>query len=157
MKGRPPARTLRDSLAIAGTRGIVQRFMNTAERLADFAIVGTVPIAYVRIRYAPEILIPAAEIPRKYRKDIERLRFICRDASASLELWLRSRHGTWRFFRIGRDTVVEIDRLGNPAGDPSAPQPFKISPVAGGPATPSVTPAGTPSGPPAESMSNPGT
>ena len=114
MKGRPAKQTLRDALVLANLRGLVQRFMNTAERLCDFAIVGVSPMAYVRIRFAPEILVPVAQIMRDYRKDIDKLRFICRDASTSLELWLRSRHGTWRFFRIERDTIFEIDRQGNP-------------------------------------------
>jgi hypothetical protein len=28
------------------------------------------------------------------------------------ELWLRSKHGTWRFFLVTPSTLVEIDREG---------------------------------------------
>ncbi len=34
------------------------------------------------------------------------------DAANMLELWIRSRHGTWRFFQVTRSTLVEIDRKG---------------------------------------------
>jgi len=56
------------------------------------------------------------QIIRDYREDIRRLRFVCHDATVSLELWLRSRYGTWRFFRIENDNVFEIDREGRLLG-----------------------------------------
>jgi hypothetical protein len=40
------------------------------------------------------------------------LRIIARDAVISARLWLRSKHGTWRFFLITQATLVEIDREG---------------------------------------------
>ena len=41
-----------------------------------------------------------------------RLRVIARDAAVVIELWIRSRHGTWRFFQVTPSTIVEIDRDG---------------------------------------------
>jgi hypothetical protein len=35
---------------------------------------------------------------------------VARDAAVALELWIRSRHGTWRFFLVTPSTLVEIDR-----------------------------------------------
>jgi len=29
-----------------------------------------------------------------------------------IELWIRSRHGTWRFFQVTPSAIVEIDREG---------------------------------------------
>ncbi len=40
------------------------------------------------------------------------LRIIARDAAITAELWLRSKHGTWRFFLVTPNSLVEIDRDG---------------------------------------------
>ena len=44
------------------------------------------------------------------KKRSPRLRVIARDAAITAELWLRSKHGTWRFFLVTPSTLVEIDR-----------------------------------------------
>jgi hypothetical protein len=46
----------------------------------------------------------------------------------SRELWLRSRHGTWRFFRVTADGLVEIGRDGNVCPGPGGPD---TGPIAG--------------------------
>ncbi|WML67824.1 MAG: hypothetical protein METHP_01388 [Methanoregula sp. SKADARSKE-2] len=112
MKGRPLRSTLDEALAIAQLRGIVQRTMNGPERLYDFAIVGTIPLAFVRLRFANRLLIDLAMIARLYREEIRRLRMVSRDQGNSLELWLRSRYGTWLFFRVDTGSISEIDRTG---------------------------------------------
>ena len=35
-----------------------------------------------------------------------------RNAAVTAELWIRSKHGTWRFFLVTPDFLVEIDREG---------------------------------------------
>jgi len=42
------------------------------------------------------------------------LRIIARDAAITAELWLRSKHGIWRFFLVTPNSLVEIDREGKP-------------------------------------------
>jgi len=116
MRGRPLRATLLDAITIAQRRGLVQRSMNSPDRLYDLTIVGIQPITFIKLRFAPEILAALSQIIRDYREDIRRLRFVCHDATVSLELWLRSRYGTWRFFRIENDNVFEIDREGRPLG-----------------------------------------
>lgn len=43
---------------------------------------------------------------------------LTRDKAVSAELWLRSKHGTWRFFLVTATGLTEIDRDGKllPAG-----------------------------------------
>ncbi|MFA4848451.1 MAG: hypothetical protein WC626_01865, partial [Methanoregula sp.] len=36
------------------------------------------------------------------------------DDAISRELWLRSRHGTWRFFRLTSEYLVELGQDGHP-------------------------------------------
>jgi hypothetical protein len=40
------------------------------------------------------------------------LRLVARDTAITAELWLRSKHGTWRFFLVTPNSLVEIDRDG---------------------------------------------
>jgi hypothetical protein len=47
------------------------------------------------------------------KEEIAQLRIIARDAAITAELWLRSKHGTWRFFLVTPSALVEIDRGGN--------------------------------------------
>ena len=37
-----------------------------------------------------------------------------RDMATAAELWLRSKHGTWRFFLVTPDSLAGIDRNGKP-------------------------------------------
>jgi hypothetical protein len=51
-----------------------------------------------------------------YEKEIARVRLIARDTAITDGLWIRSRHGKWRFFLVTPDSLVGIDRGGNGPG-----------------------------------------
>jgi hypothetical protein len=63
--------------------------------------------------FAQKILAPVPELAEYYTTDLARLRVIARDTAVVIELWIRSRHGTWRFFQVTPSSLVEIDREGN--------------------------------------------
>ncbi|MEN6442170.1 MAG: hypothetical protein ABFC71_00260 [Methanoregula sp.] len=114
-RGPRPRRALSDAVIIAQQRGTVQQHAgNAPESLYDFAIVGTTPVAFVRVKFAARILETISHIAEDFQDEIRRLRAVARDAAISLELWLRSRHGTWRFFRVTGDGLAELDRNGRP-------------------------------------------
>jgi hypothetical protein len=48
----------------------------------------------------------------QYKKVIAQLRLVARDPAVVAELWIRSRHGTWRFFLVTSSTLAGIDREG---------------------------------------------
>jgi hypothetical protein len=62
--------------------------------------------------FAPQIMAAITEIAEDFRDEITKLRIIARDACITAELWLRSRHGTWRFFLVTATGLIEIDRDG---------------------------------------------
>ena len=64
--------------------------------------------------FAARILGAVSEITDDFKDEIEQLRIIARDAAISTELWLRSKHGTWRFFLVTASGLTEIDRDGKP-------------------------------------------
>jgi len=108
-----PRKTLPDAISLARLRGQVQLARYTREALFHFTINALGIVAFVRVRYTEQILLTIPEIVAEFHSDISRLRAIVQATAISRELWLRSRHGTWRFFRVTADGLVEIGRDGN--------------------------------------------
>jgi hypothetical protein len=111
-RGPRPWRALGEAIPIARTRGIIQMATGGPERIYDISIISKIPIVFAGVMFAPEIFATIPELAEYYEKDIARLRLIARDAAVTTELWIRSRHGTWRFFLVTPSTLVEIDRDG---------------------------------------------
>lgn len=107
-----PWKAMEEAVPIAKARGIVQLASGGPERVFDLAIVSKIPLTFVSVMFAPKILAPLPELIEYYGKDLARLRLVARDAAVAIELWIRSRHGTWRFFLVTPDFMVEIDREG---------------------------------------------
>ena len=112
-RGPRPHRALAEAIPIAKARGIVQMALSGPERVFDIAIVSKVPVAFARVMFAPEILATIQQFADDFKEEIAQLRIIARDAAITAELWLRSKHGTWRFFLVMPNSLVEIDRGGN--------------------------------------------
>lgn len=113
MTGIPrPRRVLPEAVSLARLRGKVEVTRDNREALYHFTIIATGMVAFVRVRYAAQILATPAGILSEFREDISRLRVIVQNTAISRELWLRSRHGTWRFFRVTAEGLIEISRAG---------------------------------------------
>ena len=110
---RRPRRTIPDAISLARLRGKVQITGNRREALYHFAIVAAGMVAFVRARFTGQILATPEEIAHEFQKDLARLRAVVESATNSRELWLRSRHETWRFFRIAAEKLVEISQDGS--------------------------------------------
>jgi len=113
-RGPRPHRALTEAIPIAQLRGVVQLAGLSPERIYDMSIVSKIPIAFIRVMFAARILGASGEIADYFKDEIAQLRVIARDAAVSAELWLRSKHGTWRFFLVTATGLIEIDRDGKP-------------------------------------------
>ena len=113
-RGPRPHRALTEAIPIAKARGIIQLALIGPERIFDIAIISKVPVTFTRIMFAPEILATTRQLTDDFKEEIAQLRIIARDAAITAELWLRSKHGTWRFFLVTPNALVEIDRGGKP-------------------------------------------
>jgi hypothetical protein len=120
-RGPRPEHAISEAVGLARLRGMVQESGCGPEHQYDLAIVSTIPVAFVCVKYAVRILAPDPEIAEDFRDVISRFRSVIRDTSISCELWLRSRHGTWRFFRIAADRLIEIGRDGLPLAGKQGP------------------------------------
>jgi hypothetical protein len=111
-RGPRPHRALEEAVPIAKARGIVQMTLSGPERIFDIAIISKVPVAFARVMFAPTILATIQELTDEFKEEVAQLRLIARDTAITAELWLRSKHGTWRFFLVMPNSLVEIDREG---------------------------------------------
>lgn len=107
-----PRRALPDALPLAHRRGKVQVAESGPENMYNFTIVSPDLVTFVRVKFIPRILVAPADILADFRDVIVRLRAIVQAGVISRELWLRSKHGTWRFFRVTADGIIEIDERG---------------------------------------------
>ena len=108
-RGPRPHRALTEAVPIAKERGIAQFVMSGPERVFDIAIISKVPVTFARVMFAPAILATIQQLADDFKEEIAQLRIIARDMAITAELGLRSKHGTWRFFLVRPDTLVEID------------------------------------------------
>jgi len=111
-RGPRPHRAITEAVPIAKARGIVQMATSGPERIFDIAIISKIPVTFSRVMFAPDILATIQDLADYYNQEIAQLRVIARDVAITAELWLRSRHGTWRFFLVTPNSLVEIDRDG---------------------------------------------
>jgi hypothetical protein len=112
-RGPRPHRALAEAIPIAKARGIIQMTLSGPERIFDIAIISKIPVTFTRVLFAPEILASIQQLGTDFKDEIAQLRIIARDAAITAELWFRSKHGTWRFFLVMPNSLVEIDRQGN--------------------------------------------
>jgi len=91
-------------------------FMAALLNLADLLITGNGLFVLIRVQLARRIRAGIGEIETEFADAIAGLRLVPRTGPVSCELWLYSRHGTLRHFRVEDNRIVEIDCYGTLPG-----------------------------------------
>jgi hypothetical protein len=91
-------------------------FIPSLLNLAEFLITGNGWFVMVRVRLARKICASIAEIEAEFSDTIAGLRRVSRGGPVSCELWLYSRYGTLRHFRVEDAGLTEIDCYGSLPG-----------------------------------------
>jgi hypothetical protein len=130
------------AIPFALRRGHVMVFMATLLNLAEFLITGNGLFVLVRVRLARRIRAGIAEIESEFADAIAGLRLVPRTGPVSCELWLYSKHGILRHFRVLDTRLVEIDCYGMTLDQlkPSAGPALMTNPAG---ALPGPSPTGT--------------
>jgi len=97
------------ALPVATKRGHVMIFIPSLFNLGDFLIVGGGAFVIVRIRFAEKLYLDIHDIEKEFGTTIAGLRSVPRPGPVSCELWLYSRYGSLRYFRIGDAGIDEVD------------------------------------------------
>jgi len=118
-RDRPTQNGLEDAIPIAKSRGAVFFFTRTKDCPADFEITSANRVAIVCVKRSRRLHCTLAEIERTFSESIRQLRTPPSPANHCRELWLWSPYGVFRFFRVGNEGIVEIDRDGKPLVSPA--------------------------------------
>ena len=121
-RGRKPLIALREAKHIAERRGEARHFRHEPDMICTFVIYIIGLVAHVRVRRVERIRVTADLVEREAAVDLAALRFIASSTEISRELWVYTPKGTFRFFRVLENSLVELDRSGNPLpGQPPVP------------------------------------
>ena len=100
---------------IAKRRGTVMRFCPENGTDINFVIRNFSRIVFVRVKRTPLMRCKPQDIEAGFPEEITSLRSIQEAAHCIVcELWTYSKNGTWRFFRLEGNGLVEIDVEGTP-------------------------------------------
>jgi hypothetical protein len=113
-QGRLPAVAIKKAITIAAGRGIVLERDLFERSCLGFILICPGCTTFVKIRRTRCRLACTEDCAAHYRRDILYLRQIPLTAVVTRELWLFSPWGTWQYFRILDDRIIEIRNTGGP-------------------------------------------
>ena len=106
------------ALPVARQRGHVDRFLHGQGSRAEFLIAGSVMLAIVRLRRATCLHGTVADIASIFRQVIDDFRGYPAGGPVLRELWLFSRYGVLRYFRVEDSGITEIGPDGKVLPEP---------------------------------------
>lgn len=117
-RGPVSEQALEWALAIAERRGNVYFFERGRESPCDFQVINDHEDVLVRVKRTRSLHRPVAMLGAEYREQVRKLRAVPGNPAVTRELWVCSRAGRWRFFRVCGNGLAEYGADGNPAGMP---------------------------------------
>jgi hypothetical protein len=109
-----PAKAIREAIKNAAGRGTVMDRDLLRESRVEFILFSAVLTIFVRVRRTRSHITSPEDCAAEYRTDILRLRRVPLTGVIARELWLLSPWGTWQYFRVLDDKVIEIRGDGMP-------------------------------------------
>jgi hypothetical protein len=120
-RGPQPLKAQDESLPIAEKRGLVMRYQHRRGNVCDFSIMSPGLVSFVCAMRLIRLSSTPEDILHDFAKVIGQLRFIASSPAISRELWLRTPHGAWRFFRVLDGSLLELGRDGMPLANGTGP------------------------------------
>lgn len=111
-RGRKPLIALDEAGEIGGKRGPVLPTPGKREDYFDLVLYENWLTVFVRVKRSITHISDPREILATYRREIIRLRKVPLNAVVAREIWVRSPRGSWQFFRLLVDQIVEIRQNG---------------------------------------------
>ncbi|MCK9579163.1 MAG: hypothetical protein M0Q92_01785 [Methanoregula sp.] len=142
-KGPQPLRAIGRAKKIAVMLGEVRDDRELGRSRYSFMLSRENCTVFVRVKRVRTHICDPQEIQRLFRQDILQLRTIPKTPVQSREIWTLSPWGTWQFFRVENDRLVEVRYDGVPVHEDRQ----KTVPEKSSPGSCSKTPATPPPGP----------
>ena len=115
-RGRPPLRGMDIAMPVAKVRGRVIELVQNGDIPADFEIIVGGIVIFVGLCRADPFRCTPAAIEAGSRVRIARLRSVPASTHVLRELWIYSKYGSLRFFRVEEIWLLEIGTDGLPLG-----------------------------------------
>ena len=107
-RGRRPVNAIEEVLEIAGRRGSVEQVTGKHGAAFDFIIIEPYRNVFVKVKRSQTSFTYPLEILHRYQREIACLHRVALTSITGREFWVRSPKGTWQFFLVRHDSVLEI-------------------------------------------------
>jgi len=107
-RGRRPLNALDEAVEIAGRRGNVERVSGRRNNVFDFIIIEEFRTVFVKVKRSQTSFTYPMEILYKYQREVASLHRVALTRATAREFWCRAPDGTWQFFLVRHDSVVEV-------------------------------------------------
>jgi hypothetical protein len=107
-RGRRPVNAMVEAVEIANRRGSVEQVTGKRDCAFDFIIIEPYRNVFVKVKRSQTSFTYPLEILHRYEREIASLHRVALTSITSREFWVRSPHGTWQFFLIRHDSVLDI-------------------------------------------------
>lgn len=111
-RGRSPTTALAEAEVIAGRRGEVRLFPGRRIDAFDLIIFEDHRTTFVKMKRSLTAFSWPLEVLQQYQRDIAHLHRVPLTLVTAREFWVRHPNGTWQFFLIRHDSVIEIQADG---------------------------------------------
>ena len=107
-KGRRPLRAIDEAVDSANGRGDVEELVSKRGGAFDFIINEPDRVVYVKVKRSQSSFTYALEVLHKYQREIASLHRVALTNVTAREFWVRSPNGTWQYFLVRHDSILEI-------------------------------------------------
>ena len=107
-RGRRPLNAIDEAVEIAGRRGSVEQVTGKRGIAFDFIVIEPDRVVFVKVKRSQSSFTYALEILNQYQREIAGLHQVTLTSVTAREFWVRSPNGTWQFFLIRHDSILEI-------------------------------------------------
>jgi len=112
-RGKSPDRALDKAKEIAGRRGEFLLIPSKRGDSFDLIIFEASRTIFVKVKRSLTNFSWPLEVLHQYQRDIAHVHRVPLTAVTAREFWIRHPNGTWQFFLIRHDSVIEIRADGN--------------------------------------------
>jgi len=107
-RGRRPNSALDEAKAIAGPRGGVLLIPGKRGDSFDLIIFEEFRAIFVKVKRSLTKFTWPLEVLHQYQREIAHVHRVPLTAVTAREFWIRHPNGTWQFFLIRHDSIIEI-------------------------------------------------
>jgi hypothetical protein len=107
-RGRPPKKACKEACGSAAQRGVVLEAAGIMGILFDFILFVRQRVIFVRVKRSHSRISTPGELAILFSCEIAGLRKVPLTTVVSREIWVLLPWGTWQYFLIGDDRIVEI-------------------------------------------------